>query len=297
MDRTVFLEQMDGLMVEQVVRDREYSMYSQHFHESYEMYFLLAGERYYFIDRETYLVKAGMGVMVMRNQIHKTSMAGSSYHDRLLLQVDSGVFSPYMKVFGLPPIQDLFQRLDQVIEYTQQEWETVLKLLEALKQELKERRSGYEAAARMLVMHILILTGRCQQVSQSSGHGRSDRPVQDILIQDNHQAQTAKHQKIREVTEYLLIHYDSNESQEELAKRFFVSKSYLCRIFKEVTGFTLNEYQNLARIKAARQLLTNTDLSVTEIAGQVGFESITYFERVFKKLTGERPLQYRKNYR
>lgn len=297
MDKTIFLEQIDGLMVEQVVRDQEYSMYSQHFHESYEMYFLLEGERYYFIDRETYLVKAGMGVMVKRNQIHKTSMAGIFYHDRLLLQVDQGVFSPYMKVLGLPSIKELFERLDQVIEYTPQEWEFVLKLLETLKQELRERKSGYEAAARMLVMHILILTGRCRRVNQSSGPGRSDRSVQDILSQDSHQAQTAKHQKIREVTEYLLAHYESDESQEELAGRFFVSKSYLCRIFKEVTGFTLNEYQNLARIKAASHLLTNTDLSITEIASRVGYESITYFERVFKKLTAERPLQYRKNYR
>lgn len=297
MDKTIFLERIDGLMVEQVVRDQEYSMYSQHFHESYEMYFLLEGERYYFIDRETYLVKAGMGVLVKRNQIHKTSMAGPSYHDRLLLQVDCGVFSPYMKVLGLPPIEELFERLGQVIEYTPQEWEWVLKLLETLKQELKERKSGYEAAARILVMQILILTGRSRRINKTLGPGQSDHAVPDILTQDSHQAQTAKHQKIREVTEYLLAHYESNESQEELAGRFFVSKSYLCRIFKEVTGFTLNEYQNLARIKAARQLLTKTDLSITEIAGQVGFESITYFERVFKKLTGERPLQYRKNYR
>jgi len=54
-EKTVFLERINGLMAEQVVRDREYSMYSRHFHESYELYFLLAGDRYYFIDKETYL--------------------------------------------------------------------------------------------------------------------------------------------------------------------------------------------------------------------------------------------------
>lgn len=288
MDKTIFMERIDGLMVEQVVRDQDYSMASRHFHESYEMYFLLAGERYYFIDRETYLVKAGMGVMIRRNQIHKTSMAGSPYHDRLLLQVDDSVFSPYMKALGLTSMEELFEHMNQVIEYTPPEWTMILKLLETLKGELAERKPGWEAAVRMLVMQILILTGRCR---------RSDYLTENILSQDNHQAQTARHQKIREITEYLLNHYDSRESQKELAGRFFVSKSYLCRIFKEVTGFTLTEYQNLARIKAARQLLIRTDLSITEIAGQVGFDSITYFERVFKKLTAERPLQYRKKYR
>lgn len=287
MDKTIFLERMDGLMAEHVIRDQEYSMYSRHFHESYEMYFLLEGERYYFIDRETYLVKAGMGVMVKRNQIHKTSMAGHSYHDRLLLQLDSGKFSPYMKAMGLPALEDLFERLNGVVEYTPEDWSELLKLLAALKQELKERKSGYEAAVRMLVIYILIISSR---------YGGSEKVHREFLTIDSHQAQTAKHQKIREVTEYLLAHYATKESQAELAAHFFVSKSYLCRIFKEVTGFTLNEYQNLARIKAARQLLVNTDSSITEIADQVGFESITYFERVFKKLTGERPLQYRKKY-
>jgi len=287
MEKTVFLEYMDGLMVEQVVRDHEYSMNSKHFHESFEVYFLLEGERYYFIDRETYLVKAGMTVLVKRSQIHKTSMAGHSYHDRLLLQLDSGKFSPYMKMMGLSSLEDLFERLNGVVEYTPGDWSELLKLLAALKQELKERKSGYEAAVRILVIYILIISSR---------YGGSEKVHREVLTIDSHQAQTAKHQKIREVTEYLLTHYATKESQEEMAAHFFVSKSYLCRIFKEVTGFTLNEYQNLARIKVARQLLVDTDSSITEIADQVGFESITYFERVFKKLTAERPLQYRKKY-
>lgn len=288
MEKTLFLEYMDGLMAEQVVRDHEYSMNTKHFHESFEVYFLLAGERYYFIDRETYLVKAGMAVLVKRSQIHKTSMAGHSYHDRLLLQLDSGTFSPYMKKMGLSSLEDLFERLNGVIEYTSEDWAELLKLLTAIKQELKERRTGYEAAVRILVMYLLIISSR---------YSGSERIRREVLAVDSHQARTAKHQKIREVTEYLLAHYATRESQEEMAARFFVSKSYLCRIFKEVTGFTLNEYQNLVRIKAAGQLLTDTDSSITEIAAQVGFESITYFERVFKKLTAERPLQYRKKYR
>lgn len=287
MEKTVFLEYMDGLMVEQVVRDHEYSMNSKHFHESFEVYFLLEGERYYFIDRETYLVKTGMAVLVKRSQIHKTSIAGHSYHDRLLLQLDSGKLSPYMKAMGLSSLEDLFERLNGVVEYTPEDWSKLLKLLAALKQELKERKSGYEAAVRMLVIYILIISSR---------YGGSEKVHREVLMIDSHQAQTAKHQKIREVTEYLLAHYATKESQGEMAARFFVSKSYLCRIFKEVTGFTLNEYQNLVRIKVARQLLVDTDSSITEIADQVGFESITYFERVFKKLTDERPLQYRKKY-
>ena len=91
MERVVFREAIQGLEVEQVVRDFEYSMTTRHFHETYELYFLKEGERYYFIDKETYLVKSGDVVLIKRDQIHKTSMAGSSYHNRILLQMRSEV--------------------------------------------------------------------------------------------------------------------------------------------------------------------------------------------------------------
>lgn len=294
MEKIIFLEQIGGLMVEQVVRDHEYSMYSRHFHESYELYFLLRGERYYFIDRETYLVKEGMAVIVSRNQIHKTSMAGDSYHDRILLQMEEHWLAPLLERLGLPKPEQLFRRLNGVVEYTSRDWELLSGYLGRLKQEMKERREGAEVMIKLLVTQILVLTARNQG---RDGSSEAETENGSFLVSDSYQARTAKHQKIREVTEYLLNHYASRESQEELAARFYVSKSYLCRIFKEVTGFTLNEYQNMARIKKAQELLTQTGDSVTEIAAQVGFETITYFERVFKKHTGERPLQYRKKYR
>ena len=78
-----------------------------------------------------------------------------------------------------------------------------------------------------------------------------------------------------------------------MARRFYVSKSYLSRIFREVTGFTVNEYRNVSRIRKSQQLLRDGKLSVTEIAAQAGFENLTYYERVFKKYTDTTPLKYR----
>lgn len=334
MGKAIIREQIDGLMVEQVVRDQEYSMYSRHFHDSYELYFLLSGERYYFIDRETYLVRAGMAVLINRNQIHKTSMAGDSYHDRLLFQMDEGAFAPYMQLMGVPSMQELYGRLGSIVEYGQADWAEILQLLELLKRELQGRREGYVTVVKMLVTQILIVTARNrmkwpqewgqgmwgpgqpesgwwgveQQGQGQRGKTQSGQePQRQVPLEaemglplfgsGTYHATTPKHQKIREVADYLLNNLAMAESQEELASHFYVSKSYLCRIFKEVTGFTLNEYQNLARIRAARKLLATTKLPVTEIAAQVGFESITYFERVFKKHTNERPLQYRMKFR
>ncbi len=83
MKQTLYTETMSGLMIERVVRREEYSMQSRHIHRTYEVYFLLEGERYFFIGRETYRIHAGTVVLVKRDQIHKTSVGDKAYHDRI----------------------------------------------------------------------------------------------------------------------------------------------------------------------------------------------------------------------
>lgn len=110
-------------------------------------------------------------------------------------------------------------------------------------------------------------------------------------------AMTAKHKKVSEVASYIMSHSTEARSLEALAKHFFISKCYLSRIFKEVTSFTVSEYININCIQKARKLLIDTDLSITDITAALGYESITYFEKVFSKFEETSPLKYRKQYR
>ena len=75
MEQILFQNSMEGLEMERVVRDYEYSMVTRHFHATCELYYLVEGERYYFIDKQTYRIRAGDAVLIRPNQIHKTSMA------------------------------------------------------------------------------------------------------------------------------------------------------------------------------------------------------------------------------
>lgn len=68
----------------------------------------------------------------------------------------------------------------------------------------------------------------------------------------------------------------------------------LCRLFKRQTGITCNRYLSVLRIEKAKQLLRKTELSVTEVSSETGFNSITHFERVFKSLEGTTPSAYRR---
>ncbi len=97
------------------------------------------------------------------------------------------------------------------------------------------------------------------------------------------------------MADYIAENYDKIGSVSMLADQFYMSKAYLCRIFKEVTNFTISEYINLYRIVASKQYLMDENMSMGEIANRLGYDSLTYFERVFKKQMTVSPLQYRKS--
>ena len=80
---------------------------------------------------------------------------------------------------------------------------------------------------------------------------------------------------------------------EQIAHALNVSTFHFCRKFKQETGLTFVEYLNRVRIEHAKLLLHNKNLRVTEVAYEVGFQSLTHFNRIFRKLVGTSPTEYR----
>lgn len=80
---------------------------------------------------------------------------------------------------------------------------------------------------------------------------------------------------------------------DDICSKFSYSKSFLCKIFKEQTGQTLMDCFNRLKIEEAKRLLTQTNQSVTDIAGSLGFREVKYFDAIFKKFTGATPVIYR----
>ena len=280
----MFRQRMEALVeAEQVIRKTEYSMANRHFHDTYELYYLLEGERYYFIDKETYLVGPGDVVLVRPNQIHKTSMARNSYHNRILLQIKGGALDPFLKENGFHTLREVYDRNPQIISLNPKDAEAVKSMVIQIKEEIQEKQREYELMVKVKLLELLVLLTRYRK------NVLPERTEQTVL--------TAKHLKVHEVADYLQTNPGTKESLEELARRFYISKSYLSRIFKEVTGFGVNEYTNIVRVKKAQHLLVYGEYSVTEISELLGFESITYFERVFKKYTLYTPLRYRREKR
>ena len=92
---------------------------------------------------------------------------------------------------------------------------------------------------------------------------------------------------------YIHEHQTEEISLGQVAKAVNMSSYYFCKMFKKVTGINFTDYVARVRIEKSKNLLLNPNLRVSEIAFEVGFQSLTHFNRVFKKILGQSPTEYR----
>lgn len=107
------------------------------------------------------------------------------------------------------------------------------------------------------------------------------------------QAANAEPRAIVEARRYIVEHHKENISLAQVAKAVNISVFYFCKLFHKVTGMTFTEFVSRTRVEKARSLLLNRNLRIGEIAYEVGFQSLTHFNRVFRKIVGESPTRYR----
>lgn len=101
-------------------------------------------------------------------------------------------------------------------------------------------------------------------------------------------------QRITEILRYIDEHYSERLTTFDLAKKFYLNEQYFCQLFKKATGQSPVMYINRYRVEKAGVLLKNTELSITEIAMNVGFDNANYFARIFRKHMGMNPREYAK---
>jgi len=107
------------------------------------------------------------------------------------------------------------------------------------------------------------------------------------------QEQNAEPPVIVRAKQYITEHQTEELSLDQVAKSVHTSKFYFCKMFKKSTGINFTDYLSRVRTERAKSLLLNPNLRVSEIAYEVGFQSLTHFNRVFKRILGESPSDYR----
>ncbi|WP_026583272.1 response regulator transcription factor [Bacillus sp. J33] len=98
---------------------------------------------------------------------------------------------------------------------------------------------------------------------------------------------------IQQIEEFLLESYNKDINLQEIADRFYLSREYISRKFKQEYKATITDFVTNIRMKKAKELLQNPKLKIYEIAFHVGYQDEKYFSRVFKKTEGISPNEYR----
>ena len=96
---------------------------------------------------------------------------------------------------------------------------------------------------------------------------------------------------------YIEAHSAEKFCLDEISKALFVNGSYLLRTFKRHTGMTLLCYHHRVRCAKAKNLLTETSLSISQVGESVGFVSSSHFSHIFRKTEGCTPSEYRKQHK
>jgi YesN/AraC family two-component response regulator len=110
-----------------------------------------------------------------------------------------------------------------------------------------------------------------------------------ILIQ----RENAEPPVITRARQYIHENQTEDLSLGQVARSVNTSVFYFCKMFKKSTGLNFTDYMSRIRVEKAKNLLLNRNLRISEIAYEVGFQSLTHFNRVFKKILGQSPSDYR----
>lgn len=115
-------------------------------------------------------------------------------------------------------------------------------------------------------------------------------------VRQNNQHDILSKEYDDEVIRHVLIYLEENLDQavylDDVCQKLFLSKTFLKKHFKEVTGFTVMEYLRLLRIQRAKELIREKNKTFTEIAEETGYNTIHHFSSSFKQLTGMSPSDY-----
>lgn len=255
------------LFFDRTKRTGAYTLSNGHYHNMYEIYFLLEGQCRYFIENRIFDVAEGDLVLIPKRFIHKTL-----YDDIATERYVINFSKQYIPQSLSMPVHELFKH--NIYRPSAENRRLITEIFSKIESEYK-RADEYSRLAIfgcLTELFTLILRNPAESISDASKKGNI--PIENV-------------------TQYITQHYQEPLTLEQMAGMALLSTSYFSRLFKNITGFGFKEYLTIIRIKEAQRLLTHTDISICQIAYDCGFNDSNYFSSVFKQENGMSPLRYR----
>ncbi len=254
------------------------SMPTYHFHEHCEIYYQVSGEKCFFIGDRNYHLKKGDIALIDSNVIHRTTTYGERGCERVLLNISRSFLSPADADMTRARLYRCFRPNGLVLRLGGKEQTQVEFLLESMLTADSDDTQLQRAYLKTLVMQLLVLLNLYVRDQQLHLVSYSD-PYSEMMSP---------------IITYINSHFMDPVSLPSTAERFHVSTSSLTRAFKRVTGYTFTQYLSLVRVKEAKRLLVEENLSITKVSESVGYNSINHFCRVFRRVSGCSALQFKK---
>ncbi|MFT4145064.1 MAG: AraC family transcriptional regulator [Mobilitalea sp.] len=246
-----------------------------HIHDCYEIYFSISGGKQFLIDNRFYSIQPGDVFFVNQYESHHLTQINQEIHERIVLSIHP----EYLKKLSTPDTD-----LSYCFFYRNPAGGHKL----SLNAEEQKRFHYY--------IHMLC---------DSGGYGKDlleqatfielmvflNRVFHKKLFKDFQEDRTSGHPQVDNILSYINQNIRNTLTIEELSEQFYLSDSYLCRIFKSATGTTINKYIVAKRITLAKSLLSEGS-TVKEACEECGFNDYSNFLKSFTKAVGISPKKY-----
>ena len=251
-----------------------WNMSRLHFHDHYELLLPLTSPGNIFVNDQVYPLHRGTLYLIGENTLHRTMATG--FHARYVLHISrkalTELSTPQTDFTQLTV--DTFRRaiLDS------EEMTALIELFQALERNKNDGSFGSDIRQTVALLNLLIRVAPTLNAA-TAGEAICNK---DFL-------------RVAPILDYIRDNLAEPLSLDQIANQFYISKHYLCRIFKSATGFSVMEYIIYSRVLRARQLLQD-GISVQQAGELSGFSDNSHFIRTFGHLTGVTPGRYSKEY-
>lgn len=241
-----------------------------HTHQFTELFYVLHGEGVFYIEREKVPVKTDDLIIINPNVEHTEKTFPNNPMEYIVFGVEGLAFS-------FPEHDQAYGRGYSFYSYGSDK-NQFINFAQLMMHEFQDKKPGFEKVCHGLLEVLLVYISRKQKLSV----------ISESSFQLSKECAIAKR--------YIDTNYAQDITLDSLADLTHINKFYLAHSFTECIGQSPISYLTERRLAACKELLSSSNLSVTQIATSAGFSSQSYFSQIFNKKVGMSPRQYRKLY-
>lgn len=245
-----------------------------HTHDFLEISIVLEGQANYTIEEQEFQLNAGQIMLFNPGTHHGEEQRTGTYSHQLHIGL-TNISLDGLKRNHLPTKKAILNLGEYQWEFLDKAWRLV--------KEYSEEQPEFQLMVKALIIEMLVLILRSLEKVQ-------DNTVTLALSKNAKRKQYLVNHAIY----YLENHHTQEITLEQLADTLHVSPTYLSKVFKESTGMSPINYLIQVRLKHAKELLANEQLTIREISQAVGYQDAYHFSKLFKKYYGVSPSQLAK---